>query len=133
MSNASLRNEAVANQFWQTVETMKKLAQIKKLTRIVDCFEESDCVYCVQQVIGKQTLTTVMQSAYPQGADQSFAQKTIASVGAIVNSMHKRGVMHRRIDADVIGMRISGSKSTATPVYKVESLGGLDRVFALKP
>ena len=43
--------------------------------------------------------------------------------------------MHRRLDKDIIGMRIGTQFSTmsASYLYKVETVGGLYRVFALKP
>ena len=49
---------------------------------------------------------TLMRTTYPQGCDHDFAQSTICSLAKIIAKMHRRGVMHRRIDKDIIGMRI---------------------------
>ena len=46
--------------------------------------------------------------------------------------MHKRGIMHRRIEAEVVGMKVA-KMQTAVAAYsfKVNSLGGLNRVLEL--
>ena len=76
-----------------------------------------------------------MHTVYPEGCNEGFAQTTIQSVASVINSMHKRGVMHRRIEADVIGMRLSTEMMTADAAYsyKLESIGGLNRVLSLPP
>ena len=92
---------------------MEKLDAVKKLTRLVDCFEDSDCFYYVMTDVGETSLSKVMREVYPNGADEGFAKSTIASVGAIICSMHKRGIMHRHICTDVIGMRTSTTRTTS--------------------
>ena len=51
--------------------------------------------------------------------------------------MHKLGVMHRFIHADVVGMRVctKGSMATAAASYLhvVRYMGGLSRVYELEP
>ena len=78
-----------------------------------------------------------MRTVYPQGCDQQFAQKTIIDICSIVNEMHKLGVMHRSIHADVIGMRICTKgpmvKAAASYIYVVRFIGGLSRVLELQP
>ena len=111
MRQASLANGDVANEYWERIRNLKKLNEIKKLKTIVDCFHDDENVYCVREIAGDLTLADVMQDAFPGGCEEEFAQKTISSVGLIMNSMHKRGYMHRRINADTIGMRFSSTKT----------------------
>ena len=106
------------------------LSKVRKLTRLVDYFEDSGRAYCVLQTVGQQTLTSVMREVYHEGCDEHFAKRTIASIGSILKSMHKLGFVHRRINADAIGMRLSVKQSEAAlkSVYKVEYVGVLDHV-----
>lgn len=48
--------------------------------------------------------------------------------------MHKLGFVHRRINADAIGMRLSAKQSEAAQkqIYKVECLGELEDVADLE-
>ena len=106
-----------AEKFWASVKTLKKLVEVNKLTRLVDCFESDGRIYSIMQVVGEQTLTNVMRTVYPLGCDEEFAQTTIATVCGIINEMHKRGIMHRRIETDVIGMKINRSTATASYAF----------------
>ena len=112
MRQASLANEEFANEYWERVRNLKKLNEIKKLKTIVDCFHDDENVYCVREIAGDLTLADVMQDAFAGGCEEHFAQKTISAVGTIMNSMHKRGYMHRRINADTIGLRFSTTKTS---------------------
>lgn len=135
MSQASLADEAVANEYWERIRNLKKLNEVKKVKTIVDCFQDDQNVYCVRESVGDLTLASVIQESYAEGSDEDFAQKTLSAVATIINSMHKRGYMHRRISADIVGMRFSSTKTSQSDenTYKVTSMGGLDRVFAIKP
>lgn len=41
--------------------------------------------------------------------------------------------MHRRIESDVIGMKINRATATASYAFKVRRIGGLNRVVTLQP
>ena len=73
-----------------------------------------------------------MRSVFIKGCTEDFASKTIHSVGSILLEMHKLGVTHRRIEAEIVGMS-KVTKADGTQGFKVELLGGLNRLFPLPP
>ena len=77
-----------------------------------------------------------MSIYYPEGCDQDVAQEAIRTLARVINKMHQHGVMHRRIDTDVVGMKISTSNESITAAsykFKVDKLGGLYLAFSLGP
>lgn len=137
MSKSALENQDQAQQYFEIVGALQKLRKVKNLATLIDCFSDELAYYCVQFAIGKHNLTSVVRELYPNGCSLSFAKRTIAGIGSVIEKMHKRGIMHRKINEGVIGMRlckgISASASSSCSSYKVGIIGGLDHVFALKP
>lgn len=70
--------------------------------------------------------------AYKDGFDVDFAKTTIATLCNIIEQVHKRGIVHRQISAEVVGMKLSSSASKALgkQFFKVEILGGLGQIFS---
>ena len=60
MKLLDLKDPAKSNTFYTRVKSLQKLADNRKLTSLVDCFEEDFKIHCVLQVIGEQTLDKVM-------------------------------------------------------------------------
>ena len=81
MNKGNLAEEQIAIEFWDRIKTIKKLADVKKLTSLVDCFEQNNKIYCVLEAVSELNLAKVMSTTYVEGCDEAFAQKTIKAVG----------------------------------------------------
>ena len=81
MNKDNLADEQVAEEFWERIKTIKKLADVKKLTTLVDCFEYNNKIYCVLEAVSQLNLAKVMSTTYAEGCNEGFAQKTIKAVG----------------------------------------------------
>mmetsp|Transcript_11071 Transcript_11071/g.13063 ORF Transcript_11071/g.13063 Transcript_11071/m.13063 type:complete len:88 (+) Transcript_11071:203-466(+) len=84
-----------------------KLVQTCKVATLVDFLESVPCSYFVFKTLGDHTLQSVVAKVYPEGCDIEFAQSTIASVATILDSLHRRGIVHRRIYSKMVGMKLS--------------------------
>ena len=69
---------------------------------------------------------------YKDGFDLDFAKTTIANLCSIVDQVHKRGIVHRKISADVVGMKLSATatKARGRQVFKIDAIGGLDQIVS---
>lgn len=99
-------------------ETLRKLSGEAKLAGLCDYYDEQSQLYFIHQTVGKLTLEGLMDKIFPQTCDESFAKRTIIDVCTIVESLHHRGIMHRRIEAEVVGMKISTDEEENHPLYQ---------------
>ena len=95
--------------FNQELDAMFKLQHTEGVATLMDLIEDDSGFYLVLSNKGDRTLKSILGKSLSRNKNiEVFARQTVGKIGKIVAKMHKKKVMHRRLNPDSIMMSDSG-------------------------
>ena len=90
---------------------MLKLQHSDGVATLMDLIEDDAGYYLVLSNKGDCTLMSILGKRLSRSKNvEDIARITVGKIGKIVAKMHKKKVMHRRLNPDSIMMSVSGEK-----------------------
>jgi len=108
--------------FDQMKASMRKIDRVRYGVTMKDVIEDDDCISIVVSKLGSKTLSEVV-GTFRKSCPAALAQTTIAKVAQMLQNLHQRGVVHRFLSQNAVGMI---AHPTVPGGFKFSKVGAFD-------